>query len=79
MADQINVAIREELGTRPCRRLRSRGQIPAILYGHGEANVNLDVPTTEIHAALRHGSQMLEMIGEVAETALIREVQWDRA
>ena len=77
MAEQMNVSLRNELGTRECRRLRRGGQVPAILYGHGEANLNLSVPKGEVLTAIRHGSQMLEMRGAVSETALIREVQWD--
>lgn len=77
MAEQINVTLREEVGTRQCRRLRRAGQIPAVLYGHGEGNVNLAVPSSELHAAIRHGSRMLQMGGALAEGALIREIQWD--
>lgn len=77
MADQIKVSIRKELGTRECRRLRRAGKIPANLYGHGEANLNITVPASEIQAAIRQGSRMLEMRGDVSENALIRAVQWD--
>ena len=77
MAEQINVSLRNELGTRQCRRLRLSGHVPAILYGHGEANMNLSVPVVEVQTALRRGSQMLEMQGAVSETALIRDIQWD--
>ena len=77
MAERINVSLRTALGTRECRRLRRAGQVPAILYGHGEANVNLVVSAGEVQTAVRHGSQMLEMHGAVSETALIRDIQWD--
>ncbi len=77
MTDVLNVSVRDELGSGPVRRLRRAGRIPAILYGHGEANVNLSIPTAEIKAALRHGSKLVDLQGGVNEKALIRIVQWD--
>lgn len=77
MTDVLHVAIRKELGTGQVRRLRRAGQTPAILYGHGEQNVNLAIPTAEVDAALRHGRKLVELQGGVREKALIRAVQWD--
>jgi large subunit ribosomal protein L25 len=73
----LNVSVRNELGSGRVGRLRRAGRIPAILYGHGEANVNLSIPTAEIKAALRHGSKLVDLQGGVNEKALIRIVQWD--
>jgi large subunit ribosomal protein L25 len=77
MTDVLNVSVRSELGSGRVRRLRRSGRIPAILYGHGEANVNLAIPTTEIRAALRRGSKLVDLKGSLSEKALIRAVQWD--
>ena len=77
MTDVLNVAIRSEMGRGPVRRLRRAGHTPAILYGHGEANVSLTVPTAEVKAALRHGSKLVDLQGGVNEKALIRVIQWD--
>ncbi len=77
MTDVLHVVIRKELGTGQVRRLRRGGQTPAILYGHGEQNVNLAIPTAEVDAALRHGRKLVELQGGVREKALIRAVQWD--
>ena len=77
MTDVLNVLLRKEVGTGAVRRLRRAGQTPAILYGHGEANVNLAVPTPELKAALRHGSKLVDLQGGVVEKALIRAIQWD--
>lgn len=77
MTDVLNVSVRNELGSGRVRRLRRSGRIPAILYGHGEANVNLSIPTPELKAALRHGHKLVDLKGGVNEKALIRVVQWD--
>lgn len=77
MSDVLNVKKRERQGKKAIRRLRATGVIPAILYGHGEANVNLAVTGTELAPVLRHGGRLVELRGEVSEKALIRELQWD--
>ncbi len=77
MTDVLNVSVREEIGTNSVRRLRSRGLIPAVLYGHGKENVSLSVPSSELHALLRHGAKMVDLGDGLSEKALIRAVQWD--
>lgn len=77
MSDVLNVKKRERQGKKATRRLRSTGVIPAILYGHKEANVNLTVAGSELGPVLRHGGRLVELRGDVSEKALIRELQWD--
>ena len=77
MTEVLDVKIRDQVGTRGAKRVRKAGNIPAVLYGHGSENVNLAVPAEQLEAALRHGSQLVELRGDVQDTALIREVQWD--
>ncbi|HRX82045.1 MAG TPA: 50S ribosomal protein L25 [Pirellulaceae bacterium] len=77
MADTLNVSVREQLGTNHTRRLRWAGQVPAILYGHGEKNVNLSIAATEVNGVIRHGAKVVDIRGAVTDSALIRDVQWD--
>jgi len=77
MAETLNVKVRGETGTSRMRRLRNTGSIPAILYGHGEANVNLAVIHKELMAAVKHGGKLVSLKGDVSDSALIRQVQWD--
>jgi large subunit ribosomal protein L25 len=77
MAEVLKVKIRDTRGTGRMRRLRAVGNIPAVLYGHGEANVSLSVPADQLSAAIRHGTHLVTLEGEITDTALIREVQWD--
>ncbi len=77
MTDVLNVALRNERGTRAAGRLRKNGQTPAILYGHGKGSVSLSVPTPQIRSAIRRGAQMVDLEGALSEKALIREIQWD--
>jgi large subunit ribosomal protein L25 len=77
MAEQIPTIARSKGGKHSNRRLRDSGQTPAVLYGHGEANVCLSVPSEALATALRHGSRMVGLTGVVNESAFIRELQWD--
>jgi large subunit ribosomal protein L25 len=77
MADTLNVKRREETGTSRNRRLRQKGLVPGILYGHGEANLSLTVPVAELQATIRHGGKLVTLAGDANERALIRAVQWD--
>ena len=77
MADTLNVQARNETGSSRMRRLRESGRIPAILYGHGEANVNLVVSSEELFSVMKHGGKLLTLRGDVADSALLRAVQWD--
>lgn len=76
-SETLEVKSREELGTLASNRLRQTGYIPANLYGHGEPNVNLAVRADAINAIIHHGTKLLSLTGDISDTALLREVQWD--
>ena len=77
MSDSLEVVTRSATGTRESRRLRRQGLVPAILYGHGEACVDLAAKREALDAVIRHGSRVVDLTGAVKESALIRELQWD--
>jgi large subunit ribosomal protein L25 len=77
MAEQIPTIARAKGGKHSNRRLRYSGQTPAVLYGHGEANVCLSVPSEALATALRHGSRLVGLTGAVNEPAFVRDLQWD--
>jgi len=77
MSDILNVKMRETRGTRNARRMRREGKIPAVLYGHGEANHGLTVEADEMAAVVRHGGRVVELRGALSEKAFIRDLQWD--
>lgn len=79
MMDTLNVLKREaqETGSRACRKLRRAGRVPAVLYGHGQENEKLAVPLQDVKLVLRHRGKMVQLQGDVEETALLTDVQWD--
>jgi large subunit ribosomal protein L25 len=77
MAENLNVKRREKLGGSNNRRLRRLGQVPAILYGHGEASVPLAIEAGAVMGVIRHGGKLVKLEGDVSEGAFIKAVQWD--
>jgi len=72
---------RESLGKGGARKARAAGNIPAILYGHGETPVPIVIPMRDFQVAVRHhkgGNAIVNLgVGGGEFTALIRDVQYD--
>jgi large subunit ribosomal protein L25 len=66
-------------GSRVARRLRARGMVPAIVYGHKLANQPIAVSRDQVWAMIKKGSHLAQLqIGDAAtEMVLVRDVQWD--
>lgn len=77
MSEVLEVAVRETRGKLRNRRLRLSGQLPAILYGHGEDPVSLSIPEHQFEASLRHGAKVVELKGAAKGQALLQDIQWD--
>jgi large subunit ribosomal protein L25 len=77
MSDLLHVDERKSRGKRNNLRLRRHGRLPAVLYGHGEAPVSLELAADELEASLRHGAKVLDLEGAATGKALLHEVQWD--
>jgi len=83
MAKQVKLKAepRSEIGRSAARRLKSRGVIPAVVYGGKEKSQPLQVSARDISAMLSHASGEnilveLEIAGQKApRTALLQEVQ----
>ena len=72
---------RDRLGKGGARKARAAGQIPGVLYGHGEQPVPVAVSAAEFELALRKhrgGNAIVNLaVGGGEYTALIRDVQYD--
>ena len=68
-----------ETGTRPSRRLRRHGRIPATIYGRGIDAMTIDVDGRELYAALTTEAGLNALInlevGKEEHLAVAREVQ----
>lgn len=74
----LKLTKRERTGTHAARRLREQGLVPAIVYGHGEANVAVSVSRHDIELAVQHGEQLIQAdVDGQQENFLIKDVQYD--
>ncbi|MBI1799615.1 MAG: 50S ribosomal protein L25 [Candidatus Eisenbacteria bacterium] len=77
----LSGARRERLGKGGARKSRVAGQIPGVLYGHGEIPIPVSVGSREFDLALRGhrgGNPLVTLkIDQSEYTALIRDVQYD--
>jgi large subunit ribosomal protein L25 len=66
-------------GSRQADKLRKAGRVPAIVYGHKEANVAVSVAADELDRLVRvQHARVLELdVGGKKETVLVRDLQWD--
>ncbi len=65
-------------GSRVSRRLRKKGLIPAVIYGHKQAVVPVTLTRDEVWRMLKTPGHLAELdVNGTAETVLIRDVQWD--
>jgi large subunit ribosomal protein L25 len=78
---QLNGTRRDRLGKGGARKARAAGQIPGVVYGHGEAPVPVAVGARDFTNALRGhkgGNPIVNLNVDGGEvTALIRDVQYD--
>lgn len=75
----LKASPRTESGSRAAIKLRKQGLVPAVVYGHKQANASITVNAEELDRAIRvqHARVLdLEIDGK-PETVLIRELQWD--
>lgn len=91
MTEQVlNAWVRscQDVGTRPSRRLRRQGFIPAVIYGKAVPNGNLPIKLSAAEVRKILGATMPEVGSslklrvdtgnELLEfDAVVREVQWD--
>ena len=75
---QLKVSQRGELGSRANKRLRDKGMVPGVIYGHKEAVVPVTLNKKEIVTHLHRGAHVFELgLDGKAETVLVKDVQYD--
>ena len=69
---------REESGTRASRKLRGRGLIPAIIYGHKEEPTAVQLNGHDLSLELQHHHRLLDVELEgKRHKCLVKDVQYD--
>lgn len=75
---ELPVEKRATLGSSAARRSRRASQIPCVLYGNRQDNVNLLTTYDAFEKVMKaHSRIVLLRLGDAEQTALIRQVTWD--
>jgi large subunit ribosomal protein L25 len=80
MADAVELELerRQGRGTRAAEKLRAKGFIPGILYGHKEETISVSVSAEALADAIRHRVSVVDLkFDGLTQKAQISEVQWD--
>jgi large subunit ribosomal protein L25 len=65
-------------GTRVARRLRKKGLIPGVIYGHKQAVVPVSLTRDDVWRMIKTPGHLADLdVNGTAETVLIRDIQWD--
>jgi large subunit ribosomal protein L25 len=76
--EKVPVHKRDELGSRANKRLRDRGELPGVIYGHKEAVVPIKMNRKQVVTHLNKGVHLFELsLDGRAENVLIKDVQYD--
>lgn len=78
LTNKVPADIRTEFGKGFARRLRAKGLIPAVVYGHGADTVHVSVPAHQIGLLLRKKNAILDLqINGESHLVLVKDVQKD--
>ena len=71
----IKGALRNEFGKGASRRIRRDGQVPAVIYGHGEKPTHISLPAREVGVAIKTSNVLLNIdLGEKQELVLPKSI-----
>ncbi len=77
-SNHLVTEIRDTFGKGVARKIRAKGKIPAVIYGHGTAPQHVTLPGHETALILRKSNQVLELdIQGKTQLALVKDVQKD--
>ena len=76
--ETIKAERKDSSGSVEARRLRRRGLVPGVLYGHGEGTVGMALSCADLQKFLDTGHHIitLDLAGK-QERALVKDVQYD--
>ncbi len=77
-AQVLKAEIRQGVGSKDATRLRRKGQIPAVVYGHKQEPVTITLNAKSFREGLQQGHRLMEVeINKKNETLLVKDVQYD--
>lgn len=78
-APALTARKRDRVGSRYAKRLRDRGDLPAIVYGHGQEPLSIEFNAHEANIHFAKGERVFKLVMEGAgeEFVLLQDLQFD--
>ncbi|MGD0551016.1 MAG: 50S ribosomal protein L25 [Sedimentisphaerales bacterium] len=77
-AQVLKAEIRQGVGSKDATKLRKKGQIPAVVYGHKQEPATITLDAKSFREVLQQGHRLMKVeIDKKNETLLVKDVQYD--
>jgi large subunit ribosomal protein L25 len=74
----LEAELRDNTGSQDAAKLRQKGRLPAIVYGHKKESLAISLDAHDFVEGLHHGHRVLDVkIGKQKETTIVKEIQYD--
>jgi large subunit ribosomal protein L25 len=74
----LKAEIRDKTGSKNADKIRKKGRIPAVVYGHGEKTVAISLDAHKLVEGLHHGHRLMDvMINNKKQKMIIKDLQYD--
>lgn len=74
----LKAEVREHTGSKAVRKVREKGRIPAIIYGHKQEPVAISLDAHDFVVGLHHGHRLMDIqVGRKKEKMIVKELQYD--
>lgn len=75
---KVKAQNRTELGSRAMKRIRDKGLVPAVIYGHKQAVLPITLDKREVSSHINKGAHLFDLdVAGASETVLVKEAQYD--
>lgn len=74
----LKAEVRDHTGSKAVRKIRQKGRIPAIVYGHKQEPVAISFDAHDFVEGLHHGHRLMDIqVGRKKEKMIVKELQYD--
>ena len=74
----LKAELREHTGSKAVRKIRQKGRIPAIVYGHKQEPVAISLDAHDFVEGLHHGHRLMDIqVGRKKQKMIVKELQYD--
>ena len=74
----LQAEVREHTGSKAVRKIRQKGRIPAIVYGHKQEPIAISLDAHNFVEGLHHGHRLIDVqVGRKKEKMIVKELQYD--